>query len=167
MKSLMFPTLAAAVAVLLLAHYSCPIPGGGGRGAHRSMSPLAALQLLAAERDRADRLEERGDALLRCQRGKEKAARELIAGRRTLLETAGVFRDLQQAVPSYAWAPFRRAYPGDSDDERFCRCVIRLVATILAEGAVSDAAVVKRLEDELESHRRRGTLRLPGRCPKG
>jgi hypothetical protein len=123
------------------------------------MSPLALLHLLATEQERGDTLDERRAAIRRCIAGKARVARDLIEGRRTLLEAAAAFRELQEAVPGYGWKAFRREYPGDSDDERFCRAVIRQVRYALAEGP--RAGLVERLEQELESHRQRGTLRLP------
>jgi hypothetical protein len=123
------------------------------------MSPLALLHQLATEQERGATLDDRHAAMRRCVAGKARAAQDLIEGRRTLLEAAAVFRKLQEAVPGYVWEGFRKEYPGDSDDERCCRAVIRQVEYILAEGP--RAGVVRQLEKELESHRQHGTLRPP------
>src|SRR5262249_25957613 len=94
-------------------------------------------------------------------------ARDVIAGRVTLLDAAAAFGALQDAVPGYSWDGFREMYAGASDDERLCRAVILYVAVTLADdpglaGEAERAAdLVRRLWEELDAHLRAGTLRLP------
>jgi hypothetical protein len=79
-------------------------------------------------------------------------------GRLGLLEAAGRFRELDQHWP--ALEP-RRAQPGATDEERYCRVVIATVASFLDDRPQMRAAVIERLEAELRGYLERGDLRLP------
>jgi hypothetical protein len=114
----------------------------------------------AQEEARGAELEARLRALTRCKEGKVAAARDLIRGRLKLLAAAARFRDLQQSVPGYPWEGFRRAYPGDSEEERLCRAVIGYVGDAVRDEPGADPNLVRRLEAELQGHLRRGPLRL-------
>jgi hypothetical protein len=77
-------------------------------------------------------------------------------GRLALLEAAARFAALNRSAPQFNWPQFRRAYPGASDEERFCREVIAW-----AEGEAGPAgaeAARARLAGELEGGLRRGLL---------
>lgn len=84
-------------------------------------------------------------------------ADELLAGERSLLETAAAFRvvnDYPAAVKDEHW----RALPGGSDGEKLCRQVLGHVATRpgVTEGQLAE------LERELADHlARHGTVTLP------
>src|SRR5262249_9496242 len=97
MKSFLLPVTGVALAVLLIAPCSRPLLDGSSRGGYGRMPPLALLQVLAAEAERGPALDDRRAALLRCIAGKARGARDLIEGRRTLLEAAALFRELQAA----------------------------------------------------------------------
>lgn len=90
---------------------------------------------------------------------RKRIARELLAGRLTLLEAAERFRDLAEANPEFSWEGFRSRFPGASDDERHARHVIYAVGM---EGDDPGRArvVVARLEAELSEALRRGSFRL-------
>jgi hypothetical protein len=85
----------------------------------------------------------------------------VVAGRLGLVEAAGRFRDLTPDPP-FNQEVFRRAYPGGSDEERYCRQVIAFVRVALREQPGADPSVVGRLEAELQDRLERGDLSLPG-----
>jgi hypothetical protein len=121
--------------------------GSGGRGSEDE--PVAGED---------DRIEREVAACERRREARRRIALDLAAGRLTLLEAAEHFRDLNEAYPGFSWIPFRRHFPGSSDDERHCRQVIKFVAL---EGGPGRAATAReRLEAQLQDHLRRGTLRL-------
>ncbi len=121
-----------------------------------------AKQGAAGQPEPLDETRRQIEAIVHRVNSKRHIARELIAGRLTLLQAAGQFRALNQAPPRLHWKEFCAAYPGDSDEERHCREVIAVV-TLELENSDSCLclAVRARLVAELESHRERGTLRLP------
>jgi hypothetical protein len=98
------------------------------------------------------------------QRAAEKyaLAGEVIEGRLSLLRAAARFRDLSARPPAFNWEDFRRTYPGDSDDERHCREVIKFVRQGVQLRPGADPAVADRLEAELRGLLEHGDLRLPG-----
>jgi hypothetical protein len=92
---------------------------------------------------------------------KRRLAVEVAEGRLTLLEAAARVRDLNEGWPASQQDLFRDAWPGSSDDERYCRQMIRLAGTELWARGVEDSDVVGHLEAELRDRLRRGDLRLP------
>ena len=90
----------------------------------------------------------------------EEIARELAAGCIDLAEAAARFRDLYRGMPPSQWRMFRRIYPGASDEERFCRAVVRQVEVALPDGDDKDALLAS-LRAEIEGRLASGTLRLP------
>jgi hypothetical protein len=83
------------------------------------------------------------------------------AGRVSLLDGAGRLRELYRAEPESVWINVRRRFPNASDEERYCRLLIGDVESYLRMGDPAKArSVVARLQDELQEHIRRGTLRL-------
>ncbi len=95
---------------------------------------------------------------------KERIAGELIDGRLTLFEAAARFRRLNAEPPA---APPPLSYPGDSEEERLCRQVIRWASHRLQErdpGRANDRAAA--WEEELRRHKERhGTVVLPDAPP--
>jgi hypothetical protein len=85
------------------------------------------------------------------------AATEVVAGRRTLLEAALLFRQADRASPSFCPHAFELAYCGDTDEERYCRAVIDFIRWQRKDDPAR-AAIVHRLEGELQDLLRRGTL---------
>jgi hypothetical protein len=93
---------------------------------------------------------------------KYRVIEELLLGRLTLLEAAALFRALDQSLRSFNWEQFRLGYPGDSDEERHCREVIRWVRIELeSTDPCLSIATQHELERKLQEHLRRGTLLLP------
>jgi hypothetical protein len=100
---------------------------------------------------------------------KEVVAREVIAGRRSLLQAAALFRELDRLPPG----PFDLArldgadaaapIPGRTDDERYCRHVLAWVRTILndAPPGRTEATVAQLGAEFHDVLRREGTVRLP------
>ena len=92
---------------------------------------------------------------------KKTITRRLIDGQLTLLEAAAWFRYLSKATPNgddEASSPDRNLPEG----ERYCRQVIRWVGGMLAGTSPSQAAaLVRRLEAELDAHKRGDGLILP------
>jgi hypothetical protein len=121
---------------------------------------------LEEERRHHEELQEKcKTSVARCF-AKDAVAAKVLAGRLTLLEAAARFRDLDRGPPAFDWEHFRAGTPNMSDEERHCREVINRVASTWPD----EAAVVVRLERELEKHRRHGTLHLPepaGATPPG
>jgi hypothetical protein len=149
------------------------------KSSRRLLVPLAAAVLLAVtvcvcrdrwrqtpepppageQAERAGDLEERRQAILRRHREQERVVRELVGGRRTLLQAAAAFRALA-AADNALDAPLRETYPAATDEERLCRWVIAYLRTSLGDEPGA-AELVARLEQELRLHLRQGTLRLP------
>jgi hypothetical protein len=121
---------------------------------------LPALEReLAADRLVADELSARSEEAFRQIAFKEWLTRELVAGRRGLIETAARFRALDAGRPGYATA-IHSYYPHMADDERYCRIVIGYVEAEVARDGGGQAAV-RRLYDELQDRKARGTLVVP------
>lgn len=82
-------------------------------------------------------------------------------GRMSLLEAAARWADLNRR-PWYDMRLFQEAHPGASDEEKYCRGMIEMVANLLAEQDPCQAEAVRaQLEHELDDHLRRGPLTLP------
>jgi len=92
---------------------------------------------------------------------KDRAVRDLLDGRLTLLQAAARFRDLETEQP-LTWWP-RNAATGPADGERLCRMVMdRANGWMQANRPAQAADFAARLEAELERHRGQdGTVRLP------
>jgi hypothetical protein len=135
----------------------CPTPGSAGDGP----APVGEV-LPAAGRDSLPECRAVYARLV----AKERAARALAAGDCTLLEAAARFRALDAVEPRVRWEDHTDIYAGDTEAERFCRAAIHWAESIVWEISSGDreveaAAVVWRLEGELEDYRRCGTLTLP------
>jgi hypothetical protein len=92
---------------------------------------------------------------------KERVAQAVAAGRVTLWEAAAYFRTLNHQPPPFAWARFRAAWPGDSDDLRHCHEVIGWVyLTTRRTDARRAEAVRASLSAKLSGRLRRGPVRL-------
>ena len=91
----------------------------------------------------------------------DRAVRDLLAGRLTLVEAAVQFRDVEEELP-VTWRP-QTAATGLSEGERLCRIVmVRAKGWVQTNLPSQAAAVAARLEAELEEHRSLdGTVRLP------
>jgi hypothetical protein len=118
---------------------------GSGRG--QEFSPVAALEAWRA-------------GLMRRTVVGEEIARELAAGCIDLAEAAARYRDLYRGMPPSQWRMFRRIYPGASDEERFCRALVRELEVALPDGDDKDVLLAS-LRADLEGRLASGTLRLP------
>ena len=88
-------------------------------------------------------------------------ARKLIDGRLSLLEAADRYRDLNETAADFDWYGFRHSYPGQSDDERTCRQVIKTAVCLAEDDARQLVVVTERLERELDRHLQHGSLCIP------
>jgi hypothetical protein len=112
--------------------------------------------------------ERRREEILACQtrqtlenlQAKIRVVEDLGDRRLTLLEAAGRFRDLSYPARDYLLGWFRAVYPGQSDEERWCRQVICHVRGHRRELA----ALADELEKELAQHLAQGPLHLPDSC---
>jgi hypothetical protein len=123
--------------------------------------PALQARLDTEERRDAD-LSERDRTMERVIAAKQQAVDELLAGRLTLLAAAARFRDLTPADgPSRHY--LRLTYPCESDDEAFCRAVIRWAGTTAARQTPREKdQLTAWLEAELDRARcRSGGLKLP------
>jgi hypothetical protein len=131
----------------------------------RLADPRTPLGLPAAadpETERGRQLNEQLRTILcRCSED-QRLAREVAAGRLGLVEAAAGYRDLTADDPTFNQEAFRRAFPGGSDEERYCRQVIAFVRETFRKQPGADPAVVERLEAELQDRLERGDLSLPG-----
>src|SRR5262249_15863051 len=94
---------------------------------------------------------------------REQIVRALIRDQITLPEAAAHFRRLDELRDVTLPSSFSR-YPGDSDEERVCRQVIRYAAVQFPEGPQRDECV-GRLEYELAEQLCGGSVRLPDSTP--
>jgi hypothetical protein len=130
-------------------------------GSPRALVDRVLTRVFPEEQRRDAELDGQLDTVRRRTEARKALVRDLGAGRLTLLETAARFRDLDRSAPDFQWDVFRRGYPGDSDDERHCREVIRQLWAFEPLGPAPTRELARRLEGELADYLARGTLRLP------
>jgi hypothetical protein len=149
--------VAAAAACLAVVVWRSPdagsVPGLGGGGP----DPLTR---------RGQELGDLRRRVLRCIEEKRRLTAEVVEGRRTLLEAAARFRDLNRQNPGFNWDRFRVVCPGNSDDERCCRQVLAYVRQEVQDRPGADPALPGRLEAELRDLLGRGDFHLPGPTPE-
>jgi hypothetical protein len=99
---------------------------------------------------------------------KREIARDLIAGRRSLLEAAALFGELNRMPPealSLDWqdsAPFPLGAPVRTDDERLCLKVANWVRGTISNNPALLEEVLVRLEAEYRAEQtKHGTVKLP------
>jgi hypothetical protein len=105
-------------------------------------------------------LDVRQKALYECVLGKDRVAREVIAGRLSLQEAAEQFRYLSLSRPDFNLERFRKTYAGATDTERHCRSVLYWVQALLKDQPEKEQQIVVRLERELTSLVSGGRLHL-------
>src|SRR5262245_1705481 len=115
---------------------------------------------IARQRRHRVMLDVEDEIVLRRIARKEALVQELLAGRMGLLETAAWFRELNAERPDYL-PMIRNAFPGSTDDERYCRNVIYYAQSYLNASGASDSAAVERLHAELARCSARGGVTLP------
>jgi hypothetical protein len=101
---------------------------------------------------RGEELEAQLAAVRQCYAAKRQALAEVVAERLTLREAAARFRQADLVNPIFPWDAFPDLYPGDTDGERHCREVIHHVRLELRDEPARAAAVVARLEGELQGY---------------
>src|SRR5262249_9606431 len=108
------------------------------------------------------------DTIVLRQLAKNFVAREVAAGRRSLVEAAGLFEALNRlppAPPPLPPYPNPRALllPGRTEAERLCPQAVVYLKVVLADGPPGELqAVLARLEAEFrEELHRHGEIRLP------
>jgi hypothetical protein len=118
-----------------------------------------AIVRVAAQRAE---LERRGRLGLARLVRKREIGQAVAQGRMPLLEAAARLGALNRMEPELPWRLYRDANPGATDEERFCREAISWAESELPEDDPCEAAaVLRRLEAELDRHLRRGGPRLP------
>jgi hypothetical protein len=105
---------------------------------------------MAEEVARIAQLDQQEAALRRQRQAKRTVAAEVIAGRRGLAEAIEEFRALDREGPDFGPAPHWPADVGMSADEGAGRTVLYFVRLVLADRPDEAAAVVGRLEKELQ-----------------
>jgi hypothetical protein len=124
---------------------------------------FSALRSLQEGQRQSAELAAQLDAARRSQEIRRQVVGEVIEQRLSLRAAAARFRDLN-AGDADATYRLRYSFPGQSDEERYCRWVIRFADNRLKEQGYPDraTAVTASLEAELEEHLQRdGALRLP------
>jgi hypothetical protein len=104
---------------------------------------------LKRENHNALRLDEKNQRALSYFAAKEQVIRDVVAGHLSLCEAAARFRDLHQSSPLCDMSSFRQFVPGDSDEDRYCRQVIRAVESYGPSGS-DKVDRVRRLQKEFE-----------------
>ena len=90
-----------------------------------------------------------------------RTAHDVIEGRLTLLQAAEHYRDVSESAADYDWEDFRSKTSGASDDERYCRLVMKFVKALLERENHSQVQSLQtRLETELASIKDGGRMRL-------
>ena len=121
---------------------------------------LDIQQRLEEEGRRRDILSYQSQQLSRNLEAKCRVLEDLRDHRLTLLEAAARFRALGCPGPENNLKLFRLVYPGQTDEERWCRQVIGFL-----RGADSNqselASLVDEFEAELTQHLAKGSLHLP------
>jgi hypothetical protein len=114
--------------------------GQAGEGA--AVLPRQTKEVLPADPDVA--------AIQRSLEERDQVAQAVIDGRLTLAKAAAQFRAINASRPPHH--PIRLdAYPGQTDEERVCRQVIRYVESKLADQPDA-SAILARLENQLREH---------------
>jgi hypothetical protein len=120
---------------------------------------------MASDRQRQATLEEERAVILQRSAVRRQVVAGLEGGRLGLLEAAAQFRDVDVATPDCLHF-VRIAYPGNSDEERFCRQVICWARSEVKLRSPKEAdRLAAQLEADLQEHLRRdGGVRLPESC---
>jgi hypothetical protein len=115
------------------------------------LGELAGQARVIQEEARRERnLEALHRTLFACLEDKDQVARELAAGRLSLVEAAARFRAIARETPGFDRAVFRRVHGGDSEEESYCWAVIQRVRDLLADHPAHAQEVAWRLEAELQ-----------------
>jgi hypothetical protein len=134
---------------------------GGRLGAQLLGSVQELFGLDPGEKERRVQLEATRKVVLAQSRARRATAQALAAGRTSLLAAGSRIREIDLARPSFRWQDFRAYFPGNSDEERFCRKAMDFAEAELLRQPERAQALRQRLERELRQALRRGLLRSP------
>jgi hypothetical protein len=158
MKQLLRCSVGAGVMCAVIAGGSSACPRWSARVGLSPIEWLATLHQLAEERRREEMLTGQAQQAVWRLTAKTQVLMDLRDHRLTLLEAAARFRDLDSPTSGH-YLEWSRLYErGQTDEERWCRQVIRFLRGHGAELA----ALADPFEAELTDHLARGSLRLPG-----
>ena len=104
----------------------------------------------AAPAEDIERLKQWEDVMRRRKEAKDQVTEEVIARRISLAEAMKQFRDVDWQWPDARMAPLKAEKLGISEDEWDGRRVILYVRFFLADRPYEAAAVIARLEEELQ-----------------
>src|SRR5262249_36284183 len=135
---------------------ACPLPFP-----HRGDSTIGKGHSLAEEIEHGERLVQQMDAVRRRREAKLHVAKEVLARRRSLAEAIGRFRELDQDWLLCRLVGQKAEDFGRSEDEGDGRRVINYVREILDDRPDEAAAVVGRLDKELQQLLADQKKRLP------
>jgi hypothetical protein len=107
-----------------------------------------------------DELDRRLAASDRVSEARKRLARQVIAGRLSLLQAAGRYLDLNESFEDFSLEAFRTRFSGATDLERACRQVIEFVRCESSDDPQAGEPVARKLERELDSLLRNNKLRL-------
>jgi hypothetical protein len=119
---------------------------------------LLSPERLLWEQRRSQRLHDEMDAVDRIIQAKHALSQDVADGKLRLQEAARRFHELDAGHPGFNRDAFRRAYPGKSDEERYCREVIGFAAAAVGDEAGQGVALRGRLETELADYLRRAPI---------
>jgi hypothetical protein len=110
---------------------------------------VSGARLLEEEQQRECSLEARQRTVFAYREAKDRVAREVAAGRRSLVEGTARFRALCLETPAFRPEIVRQYYGGDSEEECYGRALIDRVRGALADDPAQAQEVASRLEAEL------------------
>jgi hypothetical protein len=115
----------------------------------------AVLEIMTEELERSRELDEYGRAFIErvLQRNavREELVEQVLAGRLTLWQAAARFKAADATLSPVQQASHRSAFPGETEDERYCREVIFRVEGVLEwQPRRATAVTPAQLKEELE-----------------
>ena len=161
MKSLFHFAVSASLLIALVAGISYAFPGWSTRVGLNFAEWLEVQRQLEDERRREVVLSDLTQRTAHSLQAKSQVVEELRHRRLTLLEAAARFRDLSRPGRDDFHEWFRRAYPGKTDEERWCRQVIRF----LRGHSLKLEPLAEQYEAELARRLANGPLELPQTRP--
>jgi hypothetical protein len=125
------PCFGTALARIVLAALAAGCLAVAGGRLAEPWTPPADPAAHGPEAERGRRLDDQMRVVRRRVAEKARVARQVAAGWLSLVDAAAAYRDLDRDDPNYNADPFRRAYPGGSDEERYCRQVITFATRLV------------------------------------
>jgi hypothetical protein len=134
--------IGVGVTGILLVGWARAMPGGWRGPAGDIVQLPDILSQIAAEEQLGAELQDISAALHRANDTKQDVAREVLAGRLTLAQAVDCYREIHEHLP-ISWASMRKHYPGDTDQERWCRNVFSWVQSETGDQPDQRAALAK------------------------